>query len=157
VSGADVPHAAISREGCELCWRVEHGDPSLTVTESPTWKVFFNEHFSSPSLVWVCATDHVEGLWALTDVQATSWAVVLRRTARAMREAYKAERVYVAHFGENQAHFHAVMLARPSEQVAPSQKGVPFLASTLAARADGDVASAAASAKLLRAHLGVEP
>jgi diadenosine tetraphosphate (Ap4A) HIT family hydrolase len=156
VTAVDATQVASSRDDCELCRRVREGDPSLTVIDTPVWRVFLNEQFPAPGLVWVCAKEHVEGLWALTDEQAASWAVVLRQTAQAMRAALAAERVYVAHFGENHPHFHAVLLNRSAGQESPAEKGVSLLAATLAAKSAPDAADAAAAARsahALRAHL----
>jgi diadenosine tetraphosphate (Ap4A) HIT family hydrolase len=138
------------REDCDICRRVVFGDPALTVGETSEWKVFLNEQFTSRPLVWVAARQHVEGLWALTDAQASTWAVVLRETAAAMRTAFAGERVYVAHFGESHPHFHAVMLARSTGAAEPGPRGVSLLATVLASKSTADVVTAARSAAALR-------
>jgi diadenosine tetraphosphate (Ap4A) HIT family hydrolase len=131
---------------------VVSGDPALTVSEHSEWKVFINEQFSSPALVWVAARHHVEGLWALTDGQASSWAVVLRETAAAMRSAFEGERVYVAHFGETHPHFHAVMLARSAVPTGEHDRGVVLLAAALASKST-DFEGAVGSAAVMRSHM----
>ncbi|MEI8001269.1 MAG: hypothetical protein WCI50_07945 [Actinomycetes bacterium] len=96
-------------DGCDICERV-HDSNRVSVIDT--------EHFAtaiSPRYPWgvtINAKQHKEGLWALSDDEASELGRLLARLSGAIH-ATGSERVYMASFGEEHSvHFHMILLSR---------------------------------------------
>jgi diadenosine tetraphosphate (Ap4A) HIT family hydrolase len=99
-------------------------------------------------LLWTNRHD-VNGLWEMTDGEASEFGRLARDLAQTAREATDAERTYLMAFGEHALHFHAMVLTRTADM--PQDARGPGLLARGAEFADARRAQSVAD--LVRARL----
>ena len=117
----DLPgHIEASRTGpCFICELVA-GNPAYAhhvIAQDDDTIVFLSKHPTQPGYALVCPKAHCEDL--ATDISPAAYfalQAVVHRLARALKQVYHAERIYVLSLGSQQGnshlHFHVVPLPR---------------------------------------------
>ena len=70
---------------------------------------------------WISLTlvsRHVEGIWNLTEEEASSLGPALVRAARVIQKVTGAERVYTVAYGDSTRHFHVMLMPRYADSPA---------------------------------------
>jgi diadenosine tetraphosphate (Ap4A) HIT family hydrolase len=93
---------------------------------------------------------HAESVPDLTVDELDSIGPTLARVSTALRLAAQAERVYFYSLGENQRHFHIMLIARTAA-IPPDQRGAPLMANMT--KYDGDPAETQRIAQEVRQQL----
>lgn len=115
----------MSISNCSMCGVLADAAPPEVVVKSPLWTAgVFRD---VPGWIVVRTTEHVEAVWDLSDDHAATLGELVVALSRAVRAACAAERVYLASFGENHAHFHLLVVPR-SAGVAVVDRGAALLA-----------------------------
>lgn len=104
--------------GCGVCALHARADgPPLVAWSGPRW-VLRHHPEPAPLAGWFLLDSRrcVQGPADLDDAESAEFGAVLRRAARAVRDAAGVPRVYVIMFGEGAPHLHAHIVPRdPSE------------------------------------------
>jgi diadenosine tetraphosphate (Ap4A) HIT family hydrolase len=101
-----------SAAGCALCEAAEAGDQRV-VFRAAHWLIGPAEHRGVPGWLMIWSRTHTAGFDAVEGDALREFGELLGETTRALKQVLGAERVYVAVFGDNVEHTHALLMARP--------------------------------------------
>ncbi len=107
---------------CDL----ESAPAEAVVYRDADWACEVAEGYDVPGWYILRVRRHAEGWEALTHSEATGLGVVSQRVAGAIQAVTGAPTVYFLSFGENYAHLHFLLIARPAE-LAPELRGAAIL------------------------------
>lgn len=107
---------------CDL----ESAPAEAVVYRDAEWACEVADGYDVPGWYILRVRRHAEGWEALTHSEATGLGVVSQRVAGAIRAVTGAPTVYFLSFGENYAHLHFLLIARPAE-LAPELRGAAIL------------------------------
>ncbi len=103
-----------------------------------------------PGWTMVMTRRHAEGIWSLSDAEASRFGPLMRDIAQTVKAVTGAQRVHFAAMGEVAPHYHnAILPRRPGEQPVWDS-----MALVTRAAADADPHAASHIEKALRAQLG---
>jgi diadenosine tetraphosphate (Ap4A) HIT family hydrolase len=100
----------MSQDECSICKMLDAvGEDEIVIDTD-----LFRAHtvFDAPGWTMVSSKRHAEGIWGLTDAEASAFGTIANQLARAMRAEATAERVHVLAQGEHALHFHAILVPR---------------------------------------------
>jgi len=95
---------------CDL----ESAPADAVVYRDADWACEVAEGYDVPGWYILHVRRHAEGWDALTHSEATGFGVVSQRVTRAIQAATGVPTVYFLSFGENYAHLHFLLIARPA-------------------------------------------
>lgn len=107
---------------CDL----ESAPTDAVVYRDADWACEVAEGYDVPGWYILRARRHAEGWDALTPSEATGFGIVAQRVTRAIQAATDASNVYFLSFGENYAHLHFLLIARPAD-LPPELRGATIL------------------------------
>ncbi len=129
---------------CDL----ESAPADAVVYRDADWACEVAEGYEVPGWHVLRVRRHAEGWPALTPSEAAGFGVVAQRVTRAIQAATGAPTVYFLSFGENYAHLHFLLIARPAD-LPPELRGAAIL--TLRAEHRERPAALASAATVRRA------
>jgi diadenosine tetraphosphate (Ap4A) HIT family hydrolase len=107
----------IGRPDCRVC--------AAAAADTVRERVYEDAHWHAATVLgvpgWIVmrANRHVEGFWAMQPDEARTFGVALQLLGEVVMEVTRAERMYLASYGEQSPHLHVLLLARyagmPSE------------------------------------------
>jgi diadenosine tetraphosphate (Ap4A) HIT family hydrolase len=97
-------------DDCAICKMLDSAAPEEIVIDTDLYRG--HTVFDAPGWVMVSAKRHAEGIWGLTDAEASAFGVIANQLARVMRAEANAERVHLLAQGEHVLHFHAILIPR---------------------------------------------
>lgn len=111
-------------DNCALC--ALDTTAAATVYRDELWSCDVPPGPAAPGWFQLRLRRHCESWGDLSDEEAAAYGIVFRDVSKALVAATGAPRIYTMSFGENHAHLHALVIARPAE-LAPDQRGMAFL------------------------------
>jgi len=125
---------------CDL----ESAPAEAVVYRDADWACEVAEGYDVPGWYILRVRRHAEGWDALSPAEANGFGIVSQRVARAIQAVTGAPTVYFLSFGENYAHLHFLLIARPAD-LPPELRGAAIL-TVRAERRDQPAALASAAA-----------
>jgi diadenosine tetraphosphate (Ap4A) HIT family hydrolase len=107
---------------CDL----ESAPADAVVYRDADWACEVAEGYDVPGWYILRVRRHAEGWPALSHSEATGFGVVSQRVTRAIQAVTGAPTVYFLSFGENYAHLHFLLIARPAD-LSPELRGAAVL------------------------------
>ncbi|HEU4331908.1 MAG TPA: hypothetical protein VFR40_12390 [Lapillicoccus sp.] len=107
---------------CDL----ESAPADAVVYRDGEWACEVADGYDVPGWYILRVRRHAEGWDALTHSEATGFGVVSQRVTRAIQAVTGAPTVYFLSFGENYAHLHFLLVARPAD-LPPELRGAAIL------------------------------
>ncbi|MDQ6895327.1 MAG: hypothetical protein M3171_01760 [Actinomycetota bacterium] len=107
---------------CDL----ESAAAEAVVYRDADWACEVAEGYDVPGWYILRVRRHAEGWDALSPSEASGFGKVSQCVARAMQAVTGAPTVYFLSFGENYAHLHFLLIARPAD-LAPELRGAAIL------------------------------
>jgi len=138
---------------CNMCVIADALPDELILRSSDEWIVYSHPEYGHSGAVFIQARRHVEGLWHLDRAQTDTLGVMLQTTAAAVKDVTSAERVYAVSFGEQDLHFHVVMLPRTVDSPG-AKRGALLVAERLGQKEKRSKKADAATLDQLRSSLG---
>ena len=111
--------------GCLPC-DLESAPDEAVVYRDTDWACEVAEGYDVPGWYVLRVRRHAEGWPALTPSEAAGFGVVSQRVTRAIHAVTGAPTVYFLSFGENYAHLHFLLIARPAD-LPPELRGAAIL------------------------------
>ena len=108
---------------CDL----ESAPADVVVYREADWACEVAEGYDVPGWYILRARRHAEGWDALNPSEASGFGIVSQRVTRAIQAVTGAPTVYFLSFGENYAHLHFLLIARPAD-LPPELRGAAILA-----------------------------
>lgn len=139
-------------DGCSLCEVVRALPETVTLASDQEWITYIHPSLPHPNAIWLQTRDHRDGVWDITDSQATSMGWTIRRAARVLRRARRVGRVYAVGFGENHQHMHLLMIGRKEKDEEGALRGPDLVADVLAGYGMPEVDRAAEVAESFRPY-----
>ncbi|WP_218005717.1 hypothetical protein [Actinomadura hibisca] len=112
-------------DGCLMCGLEDAGE-AARVFRDPLWAAEIVPGYDVPGWFVLRARRHAERLTGLNDAELATFASRARDLTAAVTEATGAPATYLLSFGENHAHFHALIVARGAD-VPPDRRGGDIL------------------------------
>lgn len=135
-----------SPAGCLMC-DLEHADDTTVVFRDEHWAAEIVPGYDVPGWLILRARRHAERITGLGPAELASFGPRAQDVIAAVTEVTGAPTTYLMSFGENHAHFHALIAARGADVPVELRGG-----NILALRRDHtDLAAAAALVPALRA------
>jgi hypothetical protein len=106
---------------CIKCAQLADPSSITVVYEDPSWVGVSS--FGVPGAFQLIARRHIEGLWNLSDLEASQLGLAITKVSKAILGAIDAERVYVEAFGEDTLHAHVLLLARTPRVPMDARRG----------------------------------
>lgn len=79
------------------------------------WLVSNSPEQAVPGWLSVFVRRHAEGLFSLTEAEASAFGLLISRVARAITVACEVDRVYLFSFNDHMRHVHAILVPRPKD------------------------------------------
>ncbi len=106
-----MPDAATPENGCAVC-AMERVDESAVVFRDELWAAEIMPGAEVPGWIVLRARRHAERITGLDDAESDSFGRRVRDLAAALTDVTGAPTSYLLAFCENNAHFHALIIAR---------------------------------------------
>jgi diadenosine tetraphosphate (Ap4A) HIT family hydrolase len=106
---------------CLIC-SMEEADPAGRVFRDDLWAAEVAPGYEVPGWFFLRARRHAEKLTGLDEAETAAFGPRARDLVSAIERVTGAPAVYLASFGENHLHFHALVAAR-GDQVPPEMRG----------------------------------
>jgi diadenosine tetraphosphate (Ap4A) HIT family hydrolase len=99
---------------CAIC-KFATGAAGTVLYEDDHWAVGVLDGIEAPGWTVVALRRHAFGITGASVAEAETMGPLLRRVTEAIESATGAERVYIAAYGENHAHWHLLLIPRGAD------------------------------------------